>query len=66
MTPAQFRSLFPSPAWSVDIINYNVGISPKVAPLFSVLRKISFIEKFATVSIYAHIRKVGTSRATTV
>jgi SAM-dependent methyltransferase len=59
MTPAKFRSLFQPSAWNVEMINYNVGMNPKLASTFNVLRKIPLIEKYATVSIYAHIRKVG-------
>ncbi len=57
MTPGKFRSLFQPPAWDVEMINYNVGMSPKAAPLFNALRKLPPVEKYATVSIYAHIQK---------
>jgi SAM-dependent methyltransferase len=57
MTPAKFRSLFQPADWHVEMIKYNVGMSPKMAPLFDALRKIPPIEKYTTVSIYALIRK---------
>jgi SAM-dependent methyltransferase len=57
MTPARFRSLFKPSDWRIEMINYNVGMSPKMAPLFNALRKIPSIEKYVTVSIYAHISK---------
>ena len=41
------------------MIRYNVGMNPKMAPLFGALRRIPGIEKYATVSIYAHIGKRG-------
>ncbi len=58
MTPARFRSLFRPADWRVEMIKYNVGMNPKMAPVFDVLRRLPLIEKYATVSIYAHIRKV--------
>ena len=61
MTPANFRSLFQTSGWRVDSISYNVGMSPKMAPLFNTLRKLPLIEKYATVSIYAHISKQSRS-----
>jgi 2-polyprenyl-3-methyl-5-hydroxy-6-metoxy-1,4-benzoquinol methylase len=57
MTPAKFRSLFQPSEWRIEMINYNVGMSPKMAPLLNALRKLPSLEKYATVSIYAHITK---------
>jgi SAM-dependent methyltransferase len=57
MTPAKFRSLFQPSDWGIEMIGYNVGMSPKMAPLINALRKIPPFEKYATVSIYAHITK---------
>ncbi len=58
MTPAQFRSLFSPSSWHVEMIKYNVGMNPKLASTFDALRKIPALEKYATVSIYAHLRKI--------
>jgi SAM-dependent methyltransferase len=57
MTPAKFRSLFQPADWRIEMIKYNVGMSPKIAPLFNALRKLPPIENYTTVSIYAHITK---------
>jgi SAM-dependent methyltransferase len=59
MTPARFRSLFAPSDWRVEMIRYNVGMNPKIASMFGALRRIPRIEKYATVSIYAHISKIG-------
>jgi hypothetical protein len=40
------------------MIEYNVSINQKMASVFNALRKIPIIEKYATVSIYAHIERV--------
>jgi 2-polyprenyl-3-methyl-5-hydroxy-6-metoxy-1,4-benzoquinol methylase len=58
MTPAQFRSLFSPSTWRIELISYNVGMNRKMAPLFDAIRRLPMLEKFATVSIYAHIQKV--------
>jgi SAM-dependent methyltransferase len=58
MTPAKFRSLFQPPHWHVEMMQYNVGMNARMAALFGALRKVPPVEKFATVSIYAHIRKM--------
>jgi SAM-dependent methyltransferase len=58
MTPAQFRSLFPSSDWRIEMIRYNVGIRPSIASVFGALRKIPLAEKFVTVSIYAVIDRI--------
>jgi SAM-dependent methyltransferase len=58
MTPSQFRSLFSSSDWRVEILKYNVGMRPLVASAFDALRAIPFIEKYATVSIYAIIERI--------
>jgi SAM-dependent methyltransferase len=58
MIPAEFRSLFPPSAWHTEMIKYNVGMNPKLAATFDAMRKIPALEKYATVSIYAHIRKL--------
>jgi SAM-dependent methyltransferase len=57
MTPTKFRTLFQPSDWRIEMINYNVGMSPKLAPLFNALRKFPPFEKYATVSIYARITK---------
>jgi SAM-dependent methyltransferase len=57
MTPAKFRALFRPTDWRFEMIKYNVGMNPKMASVFGALRTIPLLEKFATVSIYAHIRK---------
>ncbi len=59
MTPTRFRSLFQPSGWRVDTMNYNVGMSPKMAPLLNALRKFPAMEKYATVSIYAHLTKLS-------
>jgi SAM-dependent methyltransferase len=58
MTPAQFRSLFSSSDWRVEMIKYNVGMRPLMASAFGALRAIPLIEKYATVSIYAVIERL--------
>jgi SAM-dependent methyltransferase len=63
MTPAKFRSLFQAADWRIDMISYNVGMSPKMAPLMNILRKLPAFEKYATVSIYAHLTRQPAPRA---
>jgi SAM-dependent methyltransferase len=63
MTPAKFRSLFQPADWRIEMISYNVGMGAKMAPLFNALRKIPPFEKFATVSIYAHLTKQSANTA---
>jgi 2-polyprenyl-3-methyl-5-hydroxy-6-metoxy-1,4-benzoquinol methylase len=58
MTPAKFRSLFPTSNWRIQQIKYNAGINPMVGSAFAALRSIPFVEKFVTVSIYAVIERI--------
>jgi SAM-dependent methyltransferase len=59
MTPARFRSLFPSSAWRTDEIRYNVGDKVLMAaPALDALRKIPALEKYCTASIYCVLTKL--------
>lgn len=57
-TPAEFRSLFSAPHWRIVTLKYNRG-SRRLLPLMSLLRKIPFLEKYFTVSIYAVIEALS-------
>jgi 2-polyprenyl-3-methyl-5-hydroxy-6-metoxy-1,4-benzoquinol methylase len=52
MTPAQFRSLFPSSSWQIVSIRYNAGAPGPAASVMDILRTVPLIEKYFTVSIY--------------
>lgn len=57
MTPAQFRAAFPVRAWRVESMRYNAG-GNRLMPALNVLRSVPFLEKYATVSIYAMLTKL--------
>jgi SAM-dependent methyltransferase len=58
MTPKQFRSLFSSSSWRIEMIKYNAGISPAITSVLGTLRAIPLIEKYVTVSIYAVLERI--------
>jgi SAM-dependent methyltransferase len=52
LTPRQFHSLFSQSTWKPITVRYNRG-SRRLLPLMSRLRRISWLERYFTVSIYA-------------
>jgi hypothetical protein len=63
LAPVEFRSLFPASRWRVITLKYNRG-SRRLMPLMSALRKISPLEKYFTVNIYALIETIGAAPIT--
>jgi 2-polyprenyl-3-methyl-5-hydroxy-6-metoxy-1,4-benzoquinol methylase len=58
LAPTEFRSLFPASRWRVISLKYNRG-SRRLMPIMSALRKITPLEKYFTVNIYAVIEAIG-------
>jgi SAM-dependent methyltransferase len=58
MTPAQFRSLFSSSDWRIEMIKYNAGLPPSITSVLDTLRAIPLIEKYATISIYSVLERI--------
>jgi SAM-dependent methyltransferase len=56
MTPATFRNLFQSQNWRISSINYNASDSILMS-LLDLARKLTLLERYCTVSIYAVIAK---------
>ncbi len=56
LTPAQFRAAVPAAGLELDSIAYNRGDKARLRAL-GVMRRLGPLEKFATVSIYAIVRR---------
>jgi len=61
LTPVEFRSMFPASHWRIISLKYNRG-SRRFMPLMSALRKITPLEKYFTVNIYAVIEATGVAQ----
>ena len=58
ITPRQFRKLFAQSTWKEVAIRYNRG-GRRLLPLMSRIRRISWLERYFTVSIYAVFEMVS-------
>jgi len=55
LTPAQFRDAFAASRFTVEQLAYNRG-SQRLMPVLSALRRVPWLEPYATVSIYAVLK----------
>jgi len=59
ITAPEFECLIRNSRWRVDSLRINQKEGSRLMPIFNLLRKIPFLERFFTVSIYAVVGRQG-------